>query len=209
MLPLSEDGTLMLQDASSDIGGPDASLDWENTDGATFSPTAPANPTPGDKWVNNTDPSNQILKIWNGHFWAGNAIDAASVFKSPKKDLYVSYLNGDGRPPNGAPYTFGIAFPEAPAEGQFHLRTDYMPNRLFRFNGKHWMKFEDNVRMTMTNSYDENAGNPDITKPQDVKNTRKTQRTGFINNNNTATIAGKVVQERQALSKVLKPKADN
>lgn len=209
VLPLSEDGTLMLQDASSDIGGPDASLDWENTDGATFSPTAPANPTPGDKWVNNTDPSNQILKIWNGHFWAGNAIDAASVFKSPKKDLYVSYLNGDGRPPNGAPYTFGIAFPEAPAEGQFHLRTDYMPNRLFRFNGKHWMKFEDNVRMTMTNSYDENAGNPDITKPQDVKNTRKTQRTGFINNNNTATIAGKVVQERQALSKVLKPKADN
>jgi hypothetical protein len=38
---------------------------------------------------------------------------------------------------------------------------------------------------------------------------RQTQRTSFINNNNTATIAGQVVQERQALSQVLKPKADN
>jgi hypothetical protein len=38
---------------------------------------------------------------------------------------------------------------------------------------------------------------------------RQTQKTGFINNTTTATIQGRVIPERQALSKVLKPKADN
>ena len=132
------------------------------------------------------------------------------MFKSPVKSLQVNgYLTGDGRPPNGAPYSFGINFPHSPIEGQFHLRTDYFPNRLFRWSGTHWMKYEDNVRMTMTNKYDPTQGNPDTNVPQDVKRSRQTQRTGFINNNNTATIAGKVVPERQALSKALRPKADN
>jgi hypothetical protein len=40
------------------------------------------------------------------------------------------------------------------------------------------------------------------------KSVRQTLKTSFINNKNTATIAGQVVQERQALSKALKPKAD-
>ncbi len=38
--------------------------------------------------------------------------------------------------------------------------------------------------------------------------TRQTQKTGFINNTNTNTIGGEVVEERQSLSKALKPKAD-
>jgi hypothetical protein len=38
---------------------------------------------------------------------------------------------------------------------------------------------------------------------------RQTQKSSFINNTNTSTIAGEVVTERQALSKALKPKADN
>jgi len=39
--------------------------------------------------------------------------------------------------------------------------------------------------------------------------TRQTEVTSFINNTNTATIGTKVVQERQALSKALRLKADN
>ena len=38
---------------------------------------------------------------------------------------------------------------------------------------------------------------------------KETQKSSFFNNTNTATIAGSVVKEKQALSKVLKPKADN
>jgi hypothetical protein len=130
-------------------------------------------------------------------------VDASYVLKSPDKNYYVAgYLTGDGKPTNGAPYSFGISFPQVPIEGQFHLRTDYFPNRLFRYNGQHWMKFEDNVRMTMTNKPTDGQSAPN-------SETRQTQRTGFINNSTTSTIAGSIVQERQALSKALKPKADN
>lgn len=129
------------------------------------------------------------------------AMDASIILNSPNRDFYIGYLTGDGVPPNGASFTSGLEFPTPGAVGQFHLRTDYSPNRLFRWNGKHWIMFEDNVRMTMTNK-------PVDGVAADRAVTRQTQKTSFINNNNTATIAGKVVPERQALSKALKPKAD-
>lgn len=202
-LPVDDNGQIMIQDTSLDTHIPDATWDWTDTSGATPSLTAPTDPVMGNKWLDTNNIEDPTLKIWNGHYWQGNVVDASSMYKSPTKDLYVGYLTGDGRPPNGAPYSFGISFPSQPIEGQFHLRTDYMPNRLFRYNGQHWMKYEDNVRMTMTNT--PSNGNQDTPNSQ----TRQTQRTSFINNTNTATIAGQIVQERQALSKVLKPKADN
>ena len=39
--------------------------------------------------------------------------------------------------------------------------------------------------------------------------TRNTQKTSFINNVQTNTIADETVQERQSLSKALRPKTDN
>jgi len=130
------------------------------------------------------------------------ALDASMTLHAPEKDLYVGYLTGNGKPVNGAPYTFGSSFPDGVVNGQFHLRTDYFPNRLFRWNGNNWVKFEDNVRMTMTNK-------PKDGLPADASQTKQTQKGSFINNNSTSTIAGQVVPERQALSKALKPKADN
>ena len=129
------------------------------------------------------------------------ALDASIVLNSPDHNYYVGYLTGDGVPPNGAPYGFGITFPSSPVKGQFYLRTDYMPNRLFRYDGRHWIKFEDNVRMTINQS-----GATQTTDPTKV---RRTQKASFINNTNTATIAGEVVVEKQALSKALRPRADN
>jgi hypothetical protein len=133
-----------------------------------------------------------------------HAVDASSVFVNPVKDVYVSYLGADG-PANGAPYTFGLEFPAGVTLGSYHLRTDYLPNRLFRYNGSSWVYIESNLRMTMTNK-------PIDGKPAPDTLTRHTQLGSFINNNNTATIAGKVIQERQSLSKALKkqkPQADN
>ena len=129
------------------------------------------------------------------------ALDASIVFNSPTHNYYVGYLTGDGVPPNGAYFGQGISFPSGSVEGQFHLRTDYMPNRLFRYDGRHWIKFEDDVRMTVSTQ-----GSTQTADPTKVK---QTQKTGFINNTNTATIAGEVVVERQALSKALRPRADN
>lgn len=127
-------------------------------------------------------------------------LDASLVLSSADKDYYVGYLRGDGIPPNGKPYGFGISFPSGAVVGQFFLRTDYLPNRLFRYDGRHWIKFEDNVRMTINTE-----GN---TQTNDSTKIRKTQKSTFINNNSTATIAGQTVTERQSLSKALRPRAD-
>ena len=104
---------------------------------------------------------------------------------------YTGYLLGDGFPPNGYEFGHGIMFPANAYVDDYFLRTDFVPNRLFRFNGNYWVKVEDAVRHTLTNT-----------------NNRTTHKTSFINNTNINVINGQPVEERQALSKVLKPKAD-
>ena len=133
------------------------------------------------------------------------SMDASLVLQTPDHNYFLHSLE-DGVPPNGAPYGFGIEFPSGPVHGQFYLRTDYMPNRLFRFDGRNWIKFESNVRMTL-----DQFGTQDVAvgMPNEGKQVRRNQVGSFINNVTTATINGSVVQERQSLSKALKPKADN
>ena len=111
---------------------------------------------------------------------------------SPAKKVQ-GYLTGNGQAPNGLPTGAGVSFPETPNEGDYFLRLDYMPNRLFRFNGNRWLKIEDNVRTTLTPGTD-----------------NKTQRMSYVNNNNTFTDnTGDTHNESQSLSKALRPKADN
>jgi hypothetical protein len=139
----------------------------------------------------------------------GNAIyvgqTASSVILPADGDGYEGYLTKDGLPPNGAPFTAGISFPNNPVNGQFALRTDYLPNRLFRFDGLRWRKFEDNVRMTMSN-----LGASDVAagEPFADKDVRQTQKSTFINNTTVRTIDGHTVKEKQSLSKALRPEAD-
>jgi hypothetical protein len=60
------------------------------------------------------------------------------------------YLTGDALPPNGATVAAGIAFPNVPGQGDYYLRLDYIPNRLFRYDGRRWVKVEDSVRTNLT-----------------------------------------------------------
>lgn len=122
-------------------------------------------------------------------------ISATTILATPVRDGYQNYHEEAGTP-NGAPFTSGITFPPNPVEGQFCLRTDYFPKRLFRYSGKRWVKYEDNVRMTLSNN------GTDSTEP------RLNQRGTFINNNKINNIDGKQVPEKQSLSKALRPKAD-
>ena len=119
---------------------------------------------------------------------------ADEITNRPEREGYTGYLlnYGDGSAPNGAPYGFGIQFPRTPIKGDYFLRTDFFPNRMFTYDGTRWVKVTDDARMTLSNTLD-----------------RYTQKTSFINNTNTNTIDGKQVEERQSLSKALKPKADN
>tara|TARA_B100000212_G_scaffold341184_1_gene323662 strand:+ start:888 stop:2048 length:1161 start_codon:yes stop_codon:yes gene_type:complete len=117
---------------------------------------------------------------------------ADRINQTPERTGYDGYLIGDGIPPNGESFGSGISFPTSQAKGDYFLRTDLLPNRLFRYDGQRWVKMEDAVRMTLTNT-----------------DARNTLRTGFVNNTATNKIAGETVTERQSLSQALKPKADN
>ena len=133
------------------------------------------------------------------------SVTASSEFQTAEKNGYDGYLVGDGVPPNGAAFSSGIAFPINPIKGQYALRTDYFPNRLFRYDGRRWIKVEDNVRMTMTNLGGEDVGSGGDFEGKEI---RQTQKAGFINNTNVNKINGKIVNERQSLSKALRPEAD-
>lgn len=117
---------------------------------------------------------------------------ADRVNQTPARNGYSGYLLGDGIAPNGESFGSGISFPLNSVKGDYYLRTDYLPNRLFRYDGNRWVKIEDNVRHTLTNT-----------------NTRMTQKGTFINNTNSDTICNDTVEERQSLSKALRPRADN
>lgn len=133
------------------------------------------------------------------------AVNAASFNTPPDGKGYVGYLTEDGVAPNGAPVTVGLAFPINPVVGQFHLRTDMLPNRLYRFSGNRWLRFEDNVRMTMSNLGESDTGVGDTFAGKDV---RQTQKTTFINNTIVNDIDGHTTKEKQSLSKALRPQAD-
>lgn len=104
----------------------------------------------------------------------------------------TGYLTSNMGAPNGLPVAVGIAFPTDPLTGDYCLRTDYLPNRLFRYDGSRWVKVEDNVRTPLTNG------------PEN-----KTLRSSFVNNTDTYTNNSGNVIVRQSLSTALRPKADN
>jgi len=100
---------------------------------------------------------------------SNESYNASENASAPVRTGYTGYLVGDGWAPNGlnsgAQFGHGIQFPDTPGIDDYFLRTDFMPNRLFRFDGSRWVKVEDSVRMTMTNN-----------------NQRQTLKTSFINN---------------------------
>jgi hypothetical protein len=103
------------------------------------------------------------------------------------------YLTGNGVPPNGQTASSATSFPANPSEGDYVLRVDFLPNRLFRWDGRRWVKIEDAVR----NNYTRNTAN------------NRSQIGGFITNTATFTdVNGDVQPQKQNLSDILKPKAD-
>ena len=123
-------------------------------------------------------------------------VSADDVVNRPEREGYTGYLVGTGdSAPNGAPFGFGIQFPRNNVSGDYFLRTDFLPNRMFRYDGARWVKVQDDIRMSLSNTLE-----------------RQTYKSSFINNTKTSQISGETVQERQSLSKALKPKkptADN
>lgn len=66
---------------------------------------------------------------------------------TPKQFGYVAgYLSGTAEAPNGFPTGAGISFPQNPQVGDYFLRIDYLPQILYRWDGKIWVRISQNVR---------------------------------------------------------------
>ena len=107
---------------------------------------------------------------------------------SPRSFGYTTgYLDGTADAPNGFPTGAGITFPSNPQIGDYFLRTDYLPQLLYRWDGQLWVRISKNVRTeTGFTSAD------------------KSQLSGFINNDEQTRLTdGTYVPQKQALSTIL------
>ena len=98
---------------------------------------------------------------------ASETLTDASFEQATSSGKVQGYLTGDGLMPNSNTVAAGISFPLMPSAGMYFLRLDYVPNRLFRYDGRRWVKIEDSVRTDLTPGPD-----------------NLTQRSQFVNNTN-------------------------
>lgn len=89
----------------------------------------------------------------------------------------------------GEQVDMGNSFPLNPIQGQFFIRTDYLPNTMFVFRGTRWQRVSEYNDTTTMRDRVFNAGQ-------------------FINNNAVTVVGNQEMPERQPLSKVIKPKTD-
>ncbi len=130
-----------------------------------------------------------------------NAFFDPKFFESANLYIYIepetgypvigsNYFSGDGEPPNGGPLLgAGVAFPPGMQDGEYYLRLDYYPERLFQKQGNCYKLIEVDVLKSWT-AYNR------------VLDT-------FIDNNvDTVLPDGTVIPEKQAVSQVIKQKVD-
>lgn len=100
------------------------------------------------------------------------------------------FHSGDGIPPNGAPLKgMGTSFPEDMNDGEYFLRVDYKPDRLFQKQGNCFAKIEDDLRRYWTAS--------------------NTRLDTYINNIELTNLeGGDTIRQKQPLSKVIPQKVD-
>lgn len=107
---------------------------------------------------------------------------------SPRSFGYIGgYLSGTSEAPNGVATASGTVFPANPVIGDYFLRLDYLPQKLFRWDGVRWVEISKNVRTATGMGIDD-----------------KSQLSGFMNA--TGTIegpGGEQISIRQGLSTVL------
>jgi len=90
---------------------------------------------------------------------------------------------------HGDTLSTGDQFPTLPNDGDYFVRNDFKPNRLFVYRGSRWNRLYDNVA--------------DVTWSDKTYNA-----SSYINNDSTTIVNNEEFNERQPLSNVIKPKSD-
>jgi hypothetical protein len=140
-----------------------------------------------------------------------NAFFDPKFFESANLYIYINeegypiigsnYFSGDGAPPNlstdnqqnlvpsGPLVGAGVSFPPGMNDGEYYLRIDYFPERLFQKQGSCYKLIEVNVLKVWT-AYN------------------RVLDTFIDNNKDTVMSDGTIVPEKQAVSQVIKQKVD-
>lgn len=122
-----------------------------------------------------------------------NAIIQSAELADPLGIPLVDHLFGQDEEEteydHGEVLQSGDQFPENPNDGDYFVRDDFEPNRLFVYRGSRWHRLYDNIDETTWSDRTFNAS-------------------GFIDNTATTVVDNEEFPERQALSQVLKPKSD-
>lgn len=137
------------------------------------------------------DSLKQSLSSYETEMNISNAIVASAEAADPNGLPLVEHLFGvddqkEKDYEHGEVLEQGDQFPQDPNEGEYFIRSDFSPKRLFVFRGSKWHRLYDNVTEKTWSDKTYNAGD-------------------FINNENTTVVDNKEFPERQALSKVIDP----
>ena len=135
----------------------------------------------------------QDLSSYKTEINISNAIIQSAELDDPLGIPLVSHLFGaaptDTEYDHGEVLEKGDQFPQMPNDGEYFIREDFTPNRLFVYRGSRWQRLYDNITDSTWSDKTFNAS-------------------GFIDNKATTVVDNKEVPERQALSDVIKPKSD-
>ena len=122
-----------------------------------------------------------------------NAIVASAEAANPNNLPLADHLFGQADTSttyeHGEVLQQGDQFPAQPNEGEYFVRTDFTPNRLFVRRGSKWHRLYDNVTEQTWSDKTYNASQ-------------------FINNDATTIVDNVETPEKQPLSQVIKPKSD-
>ena len=140
------------------------------------------------------DITDQVVKEAEGNvFFDPVFFQSANIYVWVNEDGYpeiINYMSGMYMPPNGAPLAgIGNQFPTTMQDGEYYLRTDYYPERLFQKQGNCFKYIEENLLRYWT-AYN------------------KVLDTFIDNNKQTVMPNGDTFPEKQALSKVVPMKVD-
>ena len=91
---------------------------------------------------------------------------------------------------HGESIASGDQFPSSPTEGEYFIRTDFNPNRLFVRRGSRWHRLYDNITDQTWTDKTYNASE-------------------YIFNNNTTVVNDRESKELQAMSGVIPARPDN
>lgn len=136
-----------------------------------------------------------IAQAENDVQWDPQYRDNTHLYFDPdvpdKPTIGFDYGAGGDQPPNGLSVVgSGGEFPMNANDGDYFLRTDFQPNRLFRKDGTRWIKISDDNRFVWAAA--------------------ERVLTSFINNNSTTTYSdGEVANVKTNMSKVIRPKTDD